>query len=66
MIADEIPPRTEPEPALIKAANDNDGVQTIAIDPRFLVVARALGRHIAREQVAALETANDKKPGDAP
>ncbi|MGK9171551.1 hypothetical protein KXR53_35040 [Inquilinus limosus] len=41
-------------------ANDNAG-QAGRIDPRLLVIARAIGRQIARELLRA-EAANDNRP----
>ena len=41
-------------------ANDNAG-QTGRIDPRLLVIARAIGRQIARELLRP-EAANDSRP----
>ena len=61
MIADETPPRSDdemPEP-LIEAANDNGRGTASAIDSRILVIARALGRLIAREQSSQRIAAND-------
>ena len=46
----------------LKPANDNGGVAADAIDPRILIVARAIGRQIAREQLDTLPAANDNRP----
>ncbi|OIQ94279.1 hypothetical protein GALL_237090 [mine drainage metagenome] len=40
------------------AANDN-GPPSETLDPRLQIIARAIGRQIAREQGAALTAAND-------
>ena len=34
------------------------------IDPRILVIARAIGRQIAREQLDRAHAANDNRPED--
>lgn len=66
MIADETPrPHDEsPEPE-IDASNDNDGVCKVTIDPHLLAIARAIGRQIAREELASLSAANDNHPKGA-
>lgn len=64
MIPDEIPPhRAEAETpsAELKAANNDGGTGATKIDPRILVIARAVGRQIAREH---LREANDNEPED--
>lgn len=43
------------------AANDNDGVEA-RVDAAVTVLARLLGRQIAREQFDRLCTANDNPP----
>ena len=67
MIADETPPRSNDKmPELrIEAANDNGPGTASAIDPRLLVIARALGRLIAREQTSPHTAANDNSKDDA-
>jgi hypothetical protein len=35
-----------------------------AIDPRILIIARAIGRQIARDQLDTLREANDNRPND--
>ncbi len=67
MIADETPPRSHDElpGPQIEAANDNDGMRKSAIDPRLLAIARAIGRQIAREELACLRAANDNYPKGA-
>jgi len=68
MIADENPPRTGPdqEDFALSAANDNTGLAPIVADARILVVARALGRLIAREHLATMKAANDNTIDDTP
>ena len=58
MIADETPPLldTDVTERPIEAANDNGPGST---DARILVVARAIGRLIAREQLIQQSAAND-------
>ena len=54
MIPDESPPprpETETPSPLLKPANDNGGAAAATIDPRILIIARAIGRQIAREQL---------------
>ena len=67
MIADETPPRSNDEsPELsIEVANDNGPDEPSTIDPRILVIARALGRLIAREQTSPHTAANDNSKDDA-
>lgn len=48
----------------LAAANDNGANAKPTVDPRILVVARALGRQIAREQLKQLQAANDNTPRD--
>ena len=68
MIADENPPRTgsDQEDIALSAANDNTGLAPIAADARIFVVARALGRLIAREHLATMKAANDNAVEDTP
>ncbi|MBX9845642.1 MAG: hypothetical protein K2Z80_27940 [Xanthobacteraceae bacterium] len=48
----------------LAAANENGVDAKPTVDPRILVVARAIGRQIAREQLHQLEAANDNTPRD--
>ena len=48
----------------LAAANDNGGDAKPTVDPRILVIARAIGRQIAREQLHQLQAANDNTPRD--
>ena len=67
MIADEMPPdavTATPEPQ-VQPANDNGPNTPGPIDPRILVIARALGRLIAREQSSQRIAANDNSEDDA-
>jgi hypothetical protein len=47
---------------LLTAANDNGHETRASIDPRIILIARALGRQIAREQLEKLNAANDNTP----
>lgn len=61
---DRAPPHAEtetPEP-LLKAANDNAGVAASPIDPRILIIARAIARLIALEQLGRMQAENDNGP----
>ena len=63
MIPDEIPPPravAESPSAELKAANDDAGTG----DLRILVIARAVGRQIAREHLRDWQAANDNRPED--
>jgi hypothetical protein len=64
MIPDESPLRPETEALVprLKPANDNGGPAAAAIDPRILIIARAIGRQIARDQLDTLREANDNRP----
>ena len=68
MFPDESPPprpETEAPSPLLKPGNDNNGSVAVApIDPRILIIARAIGRQIAREQPDELHAANDDTPND--
>ena len=67
MIPDESPPprpETEASRPALQPANDNGGKAAVPIDPRILVIARAIGRQIARDQLATLAAANDNGPDD--
>lgn len=46
----------------LSAANDNGREGSASIDPRIILIARALGRQIAREQLEKLKAANDNTP----
>jgi hypothetical protein len=62
MIPDDIPARgAKPETASaeLKVANDDGGVGAISIDPRILVIARAVGRQLAREKLDKQQAVND-------
>jgi hypothetical protein len=48
----------------LTAANDNGHEASASVDPRIILIARALGRHIAREHRKRLEVANDNTPQD--
>lgn len=51
-----------PEPGCV-AANDNEPVLRAAqVDAALTRIARAIGRHIAREHIRAREAANDNEP----
>jgi hypothetical protein len=41
-------------------------VGAISIDPRILVIARAVGRQLAREQLGKRQAANDNTSEDKP
>lgn len=47
------------------AANDNDGPEGSqaagSLDPRIRIIARAIGRHIAREQIRSWEKERREK-----
>ena len=67
MIPDESsPPRPETEALspLLKPGNDNGSAAVAPIDPRILIIARAIGRQIARDQLDTLREANDNRPAD--
>ena len=67
MIPDDTPPHrpeTEAPSPLLKPANDNGSAAAASIDPRILIIARAIGRQIAREQLDNLRGANDNGPED--
>jgi hypothetical protein len=62
MIPDDVPaPGAKPETpsAELKAANDDGGTGATTIDPRILVIARAVGRQLAREHLRDWQAAND-------
>ena len=48
----------------LAAANDNGADAKPTVDPRILVIARAIGRQIAREQLHQLQAENDNTPRD--
>ena len=66
MIPDGRPPtpETEASNSLLEPANDNANATVGSIDPRILIIARAIGRQIAQKQLDALQLANDKKDDD--
>ena len=57
-------PVATPESQPLRVANDNGTDPRPTVDARILVVARALGRQIAREQIEEMEAANDNTPRD--
>ena len=61
---DRAPPHAEPETPepLVKAANDNASAPASPIDPRILIIARAIGRLIALEQLGRMRADNDNGP----
>jgi hypothetical protein len=61
---DRAPPHVETETseALRKAANNNGGAAASPIDPRILIIARAIGRLIALEQLGRPRADNDNGP----
>ena len=64
---DETPPsRAEADTpsAELKVGNDDGGMGATTIDPRILVIARGVGRQIAREQLGKRQAANDNRPED--
>ena len=69
MIPDDIPaPGAKPETpsAELKAGNDDGGMGGTTIDPRILVIVRAVGRQIAREHLRDWQAANDNGVEDEP
>jgi hypothetical protein len=60
MIEEEIP-ESEPPSQRLRPVNDNDGEAAGGIDARILIIARAIGRQIAREQLSKLGAANDNE-----
>ncbi len=64
LIPDECPP---PRPEFeasgppLEPANGNSVKAAVLVDPRILTIARAIGRYIARQQLKALQAANDNK-----
>jgi hypothetical protein len=68
MTPDELPPRrakADTPSAELKAANDGGRMGTTTIDPRIVVVARALGRQMAREHLRDWQATNDNVREDA-
>ena len=57
-------PAAAPASQPLPAANDNGTDARPTVDPRILVVARAIGRQIAREQLKQMQAANDNTPRD--
>jgi hypothetical protein len=49
-----------------QAASNDNGATTEPIDPRILIVARALGRLLARQVLEKMRAANDNKPTKKP
>lgn len=56
---------TPAHPCHLEAANDNGCPPATTTDPMLLAIARAIGRQIAREAIAAMPAANDNRPGEA-
>jgi len=56
---------TPAHPCHLEAANDNGGPPATTTDLRLLAIARAIGRQIAREAIAAMPAANDNQPAEA-
>lgn len=54
-------PHDEGLSAYLKPVNDNSSAPAPTLDPRILVIARAIGRQIAREQLKALSATNDNE-----
>ena len=57
-------PAVAPASQPLAAANDNGTDARTSVDPRILVIARAIGRQIAREQLHQMQAANDNTPRD--
>jgi hypothetical protein len=55
-------PETEAPRPLAMAANDNGGAAASPIDPRILIIARAIGRLIVLEQLGRMRPDNDNEP----
>lgn len=54
------PPETETPSPLLEPGNDDGSAAAVPIDPRILVIARAIGRQIARD-LDTLPVANDNE-----
>ena len=68
MIADEVSPRLD-GPAICSTnviANGDDGAKAPVIDDQILMIARAMGRHIARERLNVMRSDNDNVSVDTP
>ncbi len=61
---DSADPPAAPASQRLPAANDDGSDAKPTVDPRILVVARTIGRQIAREQLHQLQAANDNTPRD--
>ena len=64
MIPDECPAsrsEIEAQSPLLKPANGNGSKTATSVDPRILIIARAIGRQIAREELNNLQAANDDR-----
>ena len=57
-------PAAAPASQPLPAANDNGADAKPSVDSRILVIARAIGRQIARNQLNQLQEANDNTPQD--
>jgi hypothetical protein len=68
MLPDETPPRDQSNPLSepLVAANDAVGVAIDDIDPHIRTIAQAIGRQIAREELASRKAANDNVPERSP
>lgn len=56
---------TPAHPCRFEGANDNGGPPATTTDPRVVVIARSIGRQIARETIATMPAANDNQPAEA-
>ena len=68
MIADEVSPRLD-GPAICSTnviAYDDDGAKAPVIDDRILIIARTMGRHIARERLNVIRSDNETVSVDTP
>jgi hypothetical protein len=63
---DSAPPHaaTETSEPFLKAANDNGDVAASPIDLRILIIARAIGRLIALQQLGRMRADNDNGPDE--
>ncbi len=48
----------------LTAANDNDAPLSPEADAALAVIAQAIGRHLAREAMRAMQAANDNEASD--
>lgn len=61
---DSADPPAAPASQRLPAANDDGSDAKPTVDPRILVVARAIGRQIARDQIEEMQAANDNTSRD--